>query len=124
VGEVVDYYLSKLEKSVASTVITPAALPDDDVHTLLRLDSSSQCVRACVHLPEPLHQLHKADDQADKRKSSNAWRNSKRQTTKLGKVAAALRAKPGFEADDVSKLPTTVNQEVRSHMHVWIELCV
>jgi hypothetical protein len=75
-------------------------------------------VRTCAFTGNHSRQLHKADDLADKRKSSNAWRNSKRQTTKLGKVAAALRAKPGFEADDVSKLPTTVNQEVRSCMHV------
>jgi hypothetical protein len=31
VGEVMDYYLAKLEKSVASTVIAPAAIPDEDV---------------------------------------------------------------------------------------------
>jgi hypothetical protein len=50
----------------------------------------------------------------DKRKTESAKRSSKRQTNnKLGKVAAALRTKPaGFDAEDVSKLPTTVNQEV------------
>lgn len=70
-GEVIDYYLAKLEKSVASTVLAPEAAAEEDVRT------TSHLCRAVMELTSHARLVKaKADEAMDKRQAVASPRKS------------------------------------------------